>query len=53
VVGNHDADGPGRLPGDVVEEVAVAGLTLRHAPRAGAQSGEVSGHLHPSARVSG
>jgi DNA ligase-associated metallophosphoesterase len=51
VVGNHDADGPQTLPGEHAAELAVAGLTLRHEPRAGAQAGEVSGHLHPAAKV--
>jgi DNA ligase-associated metallophosphoesterase len=51
VVGNHDADGPRALPGETVAELALAGLILRHEPRAGAQPGEVSGHLHPAARV--
>ena len=51
VVGNHDADGPQALPGETADEIAVAGLVLRHEPRAGAQPGEVAGHLHPVARV--
>jgi hypothetical protein len=51
VVGNHDADGPRALPGEVADEVGLEGLTLRHEPRAGAQGGEVAGHLHPAARV--
>jgi len=51
VVGNHDADGPGPLPGEVAGEVAAAGLTLRHEPQAGPAPGEVSGHLHPCVRV--
>ena len=51
VVGNHDADGPTALPGEVVTELAVLGLTLRHEPGAGLQPGEVAGHLHPAARV--
>nr|MEA2799023.1 uncharacterized protein [Phenylobacterium sp.] len=53
VVGNHDADGPRALAGQVVAELALCGLTLRHEPRAGPQPGEVSGHLHPAARVKG
>lgn len=53
VVGNHDAEGPGPLPGDVADEVAVATLTLRHEPQPGCQPGEVSGHLHPCAKVLG
>jgi hypothetical protein len=51
VVGNHDADGPRALPGEIADELTLAGLTLRHEPRAGLQPGEVSGHLHPAARV--
>jgi uncharacterized protein len=51
VVGNHDADGPRALPGETADELELAGLTLRHEPRAGLQPGEVSGHLHPAAKV--
>jgi uncharacterized protein len=51
VIGNHDADGPRRLPGEVVDELALGPLTFRHEPQAGAQPGEVAGHLHPAARV--
>ncbi|WP_372785792.1 ligase-associated DNA damage response endonuclease PdeM [Phenylobacterium sp.] len=51
VIGNHDADGPRALPGEVAAELDLLGLTLRHEPRAGPQPGEVSGHLHPAARV--
>ena len=51
VVGNHDADGPRYLPGEVVDDLELAGLILRHEPQAGAQRGEVAGHLHPCARV--
>lgn len=51
VVGNHDADGPRALPGQVVDEITVESLILRHEPTAGAQVGEVAGHLHPCARV--
>jgi hypothetical protein len=51
VVGNHDADGPQTLPGETADEIAVAGLILRHEPQAGLQPGEVAGHLHPAAKV--
>lgn len=51
VIGNHDADGPRALPGDVADELSIAGLTLRHEPVEGPQIGEVAGHLHPCARV--
>lgn len=53
VVGNHDPEGPGRLPGETAETLDVQGLVLRHEPQAGDQPGEVSGHLHPCARVVG
>jgi len=51
-VGNHDADGPKVLPGEVIDEAQIAGLTLRHEPQPGVQLGEVAGHLHPAAKVS-
>jgi len=51
-VGNHDEDGPQGLLGDVVAELAIAGLMLRHEPTPGVQPGEIAGHLHPAARVS-
>jgi DNA ligase-associated metallophosphoesterase len=51
VVGNHDADGPRDLPGERADEIELCGLTLRHEPRGGLQPGEVSGHLHPAAKV--
>lgn len=51
VAGNHDPEAPPGLPGAVAEEVAVGRLRLRHAPLAGAQAGEVAGHLHPGATV--
>ena len=53
VVGNHDPEGPGDLPGEAVNEVVLDGLTLRHEPQPGGQGGEVAGHLHPCARVGG
>jgi hypothetical protein len=53
VVGNHDADGPRRLPGRVEDSAVLAGLTLVHEPADGPRFGEVAGHLHPCARVKG
>lgn len=53
VVGNHDADGPRRLPGEIIDEMVLGALLLRHEPEAGPRAGEVSGHLHPAARVAG
>ncbi len=51
VVGNHDAEGPRVLPGQVVSDIALEGLVLTHEPSLGAAHGEVAGHLHPCARV--
>ena len=51
VVGNHDADGPRGLPGDVVADLALGGLTLTHEPTVGASAGQIAGHLHPCVRV--
>jgi hypothetical protein len=51
VIGNHDADGPQSLPGETVDELSLAGLTLRHEPSPGLAPGEAAGHLHPAAKV--
>ena len=55
--GNHDTKrgetALGALPGEVVHEVRLGPLILRHEPAAGLQPGEVSGHLHPCARIVG
>jgi len=53
IVGNHDKDGPSRLPGDVIPEIVLGGLAFRHEPRVGADHGWAAGHLHPCARVRG
>jgi DNA ligase-associated metallophosphoesterase len=52
VVGNHDADGPRALPGQVVRTLEIGRLVLRHEPHAGPRA-EAAGHLHPAARVAG
>ena len=53
VVGNHDAEGPKALPGQVIDDLAYGALVLRHEPTGGSAPGEVAGHLHPCARVVG
>jgi DNA ligase-associated metallophosphoesterase len=53
VVGNHDPEGPGGLPGESCDELELPGLVLRHEPLPGDAPGEVAGHLHPCARVVG
>jgi uncharacterized protein len=50
VTGNHDRTLPENIGGEVVDEMPLASLTLRHEPAAGAQA-EVAGHLHPVGKV--
>jgi DNA ligase-associated metallophosphoesterase len=53
IAGNHDrelVDAPGEC---VAGRLALDGLLFRHEPTAGAAPGEVAGHLHPAARISG
>lgn len=49
ISGNHDPNLPNDLGGTVAAEVAIGGITFRHEPTGA--SGEISGHLHPKARV--
>ncbi|HKQ10584.1 MAG TPA: ligase-associated DNA damage response endonuclease PdeM [Rhizomicrobium sp.] len=51
IAGNHDPHPPGWLNGDVVQELRLGGLVLRHEPLVLLQTGEVAGHLHPCASV--
>ncbi|MBV8681504.1 MAG: ligase-associated DNA damage response endonuclease PdeM [Caulobacteraceae bacterium] len=53
IVGNHDIDGPRRLPGESLPRLDLGALRLVHEPRAGVAPGEVAGHLHPCAKVRG
>lgn len=53
VEGNHDGRAPEALGGVVRETLHIGALVLRHEPTAGAAPGEIAGHLHPCARVSG
>ena len=50
ITGNHDRALPPSIGGDVVEELALGGLELRHEPVAGARR-ELAGHLHPVGKV--
>lgn len=53
ITGNHDPEAPAGLPGVSADQVKTDRLVLRHEPGPGARPGEVSGHLHPCARVLG
>jgi uncharacterized protein len=52
VTGNHDPKVPKALGGEVTDEIALDGLTLRHAPSNTRVTHEIAGHLHPAARLS-
>jgi DNA ligase-associated metallophosphoesterase len=51
IEGNHDPEPPQGLGGRCEREVSVFDLTLRHEAKPGESAGEISGHLHPCARV--
>jgi DNA ligase-associated metallophosphoesterase len=51
IAGNHDAEGPTRLPGERADAHDLGGLLFRHMPAAGAAMAWAAGHLHPCARI--
>lgn len=51
MLGNHDPAPPARFAGGVEQALRIGRLTFRHEPMAGAEPGEIAGHLHPAARV--
>lgn len=53
IAGNHDPEPADGIGGQFLETLAVAGLQFRHGPSPAPISGEIAGHLHPVARVSG
>ena len=53
IAGNHDPAAPGGVAGEHVGSLAIGRLVFRHEPSTGAAVGEIAGHLHPAARVSG
>lgn len=50
VTGNHDRILPDTIGGDVVAELMLGSLALRHEPATGVAA-EVAGHLHPVGKV--
>jgi DNA ligase-associated metallophosphoesterase len=50
ITGNHDRVLPPSIGGEVVEEMALGNLVLRHEPAA-APARELAGHLHPVGKV--
>lgn len=53
IVGNHDPEPPALLGGETTEEAAIGPWLLRHEPTPHPRAGEIAGHLHPVAKVSG
>ena len=53
VEGNHDGRSAETLGGVVRDVLHLGALVLRHEPTGGAAPGEISGHLHPCAKVAG
>lgn len=51
VLGNHDENPPQRFPGEAVVEQRIGALVFRHEPSPRPAAGELSGHLHPCARI--
>ncbi len=51
VTGNHDPTIPHALGGHTLGELTVEGITLRHEPKPGRVTHEISGHMHPAARI--
>ncbi|MGL4975023.1 MAG: ligase-associated DNA damage response endonuclease PdeM [Bosea sp. (in: a-proteobacteria)] len=51
VTGNHDPKPMPELGGEVCDEIELSGTILRHTPEAGETRPEISGHLHPVAKV--
>jgi DNA ligase-associated metallophosphoesterase len=49
ITGNHDPEPSEGIGGVFQETLKIAGLTFRHEPKGGC--GEISGHLHPVARI--
>jgi DNA ligase-associated metallophosphoesterase len=53
IEGNHDPEIPAALGGRATDALALGPLTLRHEPTEARADGEIAGHLHPCARVTG
>ncbi|MBI3701729.1 MAG: ligase-associated DNA damage response endonuclease PdeM [Afipia sp.] len=51
ISGNHDPELPRDIGGVFAEELAIGSVVFRHEPTGAL--GEIAGHLHPKARVSG
>jgi DNA ligase-associated metallophosphoesterase len=52
VTGNHDPVVGDAFGGEIVDELCLEGLVLRHVPRVGRVTHEIAGHMHPAAKLS-
>ena len=50
VTGNHDRTLPESIGGEILGEMELGGIALRHEPASGQQA-EIAGHLHPVGKV--
>ncbi|ACK49243.1 conserved hypothetical protein [Methylocella silvestris BL2] len=53
IAGNHDPAPPAGLAGEALDELAIGSILFRHEPSAARGRGEIAGHLHPAAKLSG
>jgi DNA ligase-associated metallophosphoesterase len=53
IAGNHDPEPVAGVGGSSAATLAIGALSFCHLPQADAAAGEIAGHLHPVARVSG
>lgn len=53
ILGNHDPAPPARFAAAAETETRIGTLVFRHEPTPAPAPGEISGHLHPCARVMG
>jgi metallophosphoesterase superfamily enzyme len=51
ITGNHDPEPMDGVGGEFADELTIGPITFRHEPSRGSVVGEISGHLHPVARV--
>ncbi|MBX9992569.1 ligase-associated DNA damage response endonuclease PdeM [Phreatobacter oligotrophus] len=51
VAGNHDPALEGNMTGEFLDSFADGPIRFVHEPTAGRVTGEIAGHLHPSARI--
>ncbi|MGL4404917.1 MAG: ligase-associated DNA damage response endonuclease PdeM [Notoacmeibacter sp.] len=51
ISGNHDPENKANLPGTNCSEIELRSVILRHEPQFAAGEFEISGHLHPCARI--